>query len=122
MQVQKTVTEYRKETYRGWRMKEIKCQKYSLMWFTKRNKRRYMIIIALIIIIFLALPIIFGIITHNLELFSIYAVSPIVLLFCYTIWNEYKTKDHKREYKHWNYTMVHKQRKQDDKKNKKWLI
>ena len=103
-------------------MKEIKCQKYSLIWFTKRNKRRYIIIIALIIIIFLALPIIFSVITHDLEQFSIYAVSPIVVLFCYTIWNEYKNKDHKCEYKHWNYTMVHKQRKQDDKKNKKWLI
>ena len=103
-------------------MKEIKCQKYSLIWFTKRNKRRYIIIIALIIIIFLALPIVFGVITHRLELFSIYAVSPIVLLFCYTIWNEYKNKDQKREYKHWNYTMVHKQRRRDDKKNKKWLI
>ena len=62
-------------------MKEIKCQKYSLVWFTKRNKRRYIIIIALIIILFLALPIVFGVITHRLELFSIYAVSPIVLLF-----------------------------------------
>ena len=103
-------------------MKEIKCQKYSLMWFAKRSKRRYMIIIALIISIFSTLPILFGVITHRLELLSIYAVSPIVLLFCYTIWNEYKNKDHKREYKHWNYTMVHKQREQDDKKNKKWLI
>ena len=103
-------------------MKEIKCQKYSLMWFAKRNKRRYMIIIALIIIIFLTLPIIFGVITHRLELFSIYAVSPIVVLFCCTIWNEYKNKDYKCEYNHWNYTMVHKQRERDDKKNKKWLI
>lgn len=103
-------------------MKEIKCQKYSLMWFAKRSKLRYMIIIALIIIIFLTLPILFGVITHRLELFSIYAVLPIVLLFCYTIWNEYKNKDHRYEYKHWNYTMVHKQRERDDKKNKKWLI
>ena len=103
-------------------MKEIKCQKYSLMWFTKRNKRRYIIIIALIIIIFSLLPILFGVITHRLELFSIYAVSPIVVLFYYTIWHEYKTKDHKCEYNHWNYTMVHKQRERDDKKNKKWLI
>lgn len=103
-------------------MKEIKCRKYSLMWFTKRSKRRYMIIITLIIIIFLTLPILFSVITHKLELLSIYAVSPIVLLFCYTIWNEYKNKNHKCEYKHWNYTMVHKQRKRDDKKNKKWLI
>ena len=103
-------------------MKEIKCQRYALMWFAKRSKRRYMIIIVLIIIIFLALPIIFSLITHNLEQLSIYAVLPIIILFCYTIWNEYKTKDNKREYKHWNYTMVHKQRKRDDKKHKKWLI
>ena len=103
-------------------MKEIKCQKYSLMWFAKRSKQRYMIIIALIIILFLTLPIVFGVITHNLELFSIYAVSPIVILFCYTIWNEYKNTDYRHEYKHWNYTMIHKQRKRGDKKNKKWLI
>ncbi len=104
-------------------MKEIDYQKFSLGWYKKRVIKCKIAAGIIVSALFAFMPVLGALITKEYAILSTCVLIPFFICLVVSILKEeYFNKNWEREYKIWLFSIIGKQRRKQDHKNRKWLM